>query len=109
MYHNLNYFSNDCKVVVIIFTHSNNCSSVITKGGAKRIILPCVGLASNPLSLNFKQIFQAVWLSSVSLIKIAFNKPLPRTNVQILEVAIYFFNSSRKSLPKRSAFSANFS
>ena len=50
----------------------------MTKGGAKRIILPCVGFANNPLSISFKQIFQAVSLSSESFITMAFNNPLPR-------------------------------
>ena len=63
---------------------SANCSLVITSGGAKRIILPCVGFANKPWSLRRKHIFQAVLLSSVSLIKIALSKPLPRTKFTIL-------------------------
>lgn len=35
-------------------------SSVITRGGAKRIILTCVGLANNPLDLSSKQSSQAL-------------------------------------------------
>ena len=34
------YFSNCSSVLVIIETQSNNCSLFITKGGAKRMILP---------------------------------------------------------------------
>ena len=34
----------------MIPTHSQICSSVITRGGAKRILSPCVGLARSPLS-----------------------------------------------------------
>ena len=43
-------------------------------------MFPCVGFANKPLSLSFIQISQAVELSSVSLIKTAFNKPFPLTD-----------------------------
>ncbi len=72
-------------------------------------MLPCVGLANKPLSRNFKQIFQAVSLSSVSLITIAFSKPLPRTNFTRLQVVINLLISLRNNSPKTCAFSANFS
>src|SRR5690554_424819 len=81
----MNYFSNSFNVSVIIRTQSSNCSSFITKGGAKRMMLPCVGFASKPLSRKRKQIFHAVSLSSLSLIKMALSNPFPRTKVQILE------------------------
>lgn len=80
------YFSNCFNVLIMIATQSSNCSSFITKGGAKRIILPWVGLANSPLSRNAIQMFQAVSLSSVSLITIAFNKPRPRTKTAMFEV-----------------------
>lgn len=35
------------------------CDSLITRGGAKRIISPCVGLASKPFSLSLMQTSQA--------------------------------------------------
>jgi len=63
----------------MIEIQSNNSSSFITNGGAKRMMFPCVGLANRPLSLNLKHISQAVVLSSVSLIKIAFKRPFPLT------------------------------
>src|SRR5690625_6524634 len=93
----------------MIFTQSSNCACVITNGGAKRIILPCVGFANNPLSRSFKQIFHAVSLSGLSFITIAFNKPLPRISFTIVLDAIYSFIASRNRLPKTSAFSAKFS
>ena len=88
---------------------SLNCSSFITKGGAKRIIFPWVGLASSPLSRSFKQMFQAVSLSSESFITIAFKSPLPRTSLQMLLFSIYLFSSLLKILPSLSEFSASFS
>ena len=92
-----------------MFTQSNNCSLVITKGGAKRMMLPWVGFASNPLSLKAKQIFHAVSLSSVSFITIAFSNPLPLTNFTMLLDAIYLFYSFRNKLPNSKAFLAKFS
>ena len=65
---------------MMIFTQSNSCDSVITNGGAKRMILPWVGLAKRPLSLSLSQIFHAVSLSSESFITMALSKPLPRTS-----------------------------
>ena len=94
------YFSNCFNVLLIIETQSNNCSLVITKGGAKRIMFPCVGLANKPLSRKAIQIFQAVSLSSVSLIKIAFNNPLPLTPLTIFEVSINLDNSVLNNSPK---------
>ena len=64
-------------------THSNNSSFVITKGGANRIIFPCVGLAKSPLSLSAIHISQAVELSSESLMTIAFKRPLPLIKLTI--------------------------
>src|SRR5690606_41948201 len=59
--------------------------------GAKRIIFPCVGLAKSPFSFKRTQIFQAVSLSSVSLITIAFSNPFPLTSVTIVLFLIYSF------------------
>ena len=56
---------------MIIEMHSSNCSFEIIKGGAKRIMFPCVGFASSPLSLNFRQISQVILSSLLSLITIA--------------------------------------
>ena len=49
----------------------------MTRGGAKRIILPCVGFAINPFSFIFKHMSQPVELSSESLITKAFKSPFP--------------------------------
>ncbi len=54
------------------------------------------GFASNPLSLNLKQMFQAVSLSSVSLITMAFNKPFPLTRVTVSVVSMYLLISDLK-------------
>jgi len=43
-----------------IDTHSSSCGSVNVRGGAKRIMLPCVGLASKPFSLRAMHTSQAV-------------------------------------------------
>ena len=72
-------YSNKAIVFFIISIHSFNCSSVITNGGAKRIIFVCVGLASKPFSANFKQISHAKSFVSSLLIINAFSNPLPRT------------------------------
>lgn len=40
--------------------HSSSCSSVITNGGANRIISSWVGFAKRPFSFNFKHISQAL-------------------------------------------------
>ena len=50
-------------------------SSVITKGGAKRMISPWVGLANKPLSLSARQTSQAV-LPSFGAIVMAHEWPL---------------------------------
>ena len=39
-------------VFSIMSQHSCSCSSVITNGGAKRMMSPCVGLASRPFSFR---------------------------------------------------------
>ena len=93
----------------IIPIHSFNSVSEITRGGAKRIIFPWVGFASKPLSFNFKHIFHAVLLSSLSLIKIAFNNPLPLTSLTILLREAYSFNFLRKIFPNLYAFFDKFS
>ena len=62
-------------VFSIISQHSCNCSSVITSGGAKRIMLPCVGLANKPLSFKDMHKSQAVELSGLSLITMAIEQP----------------------------------
>jgi hypothetical protein len=94
-------------VFVIIEIQSINCTSVITKGGAKRMILPCVGFANNPLSLSFIQISQAVELSSVSFIKIAFNNHLPLTDLTKSFVLQNSVNSCLNIFPNLSALIAN--
>ena len=53
--------------------------------------------------------FQAVSLSSVSLITIAFSNPLPLTSLTVLLVSICFCNSLLNKFPSWNAFSANFS
>ena len=58
-------------------THSIICSAVIIRGGAKRILSPWVGFASNPFFINSKQNVQDASLSACS-ITMAFNNPLPR-------------------------------
>jgi hypothetical protein len=58
--YNHNYLEKLSIVFSIIAQHANNCASVMTKGGAKRMILPCVGLASKPFSASCIQISQAV-------------------------------------------------
>lgn len=93
------YFSNFFSVCIIISTHSISCSLFITKGGANLIIFPCVGFAKRPLSLKAKQISHAVELSSVSFIKMAFNKPLPLIAFTILQVGIKLLSSSLNSTP----------
>ena len=74
-------------VVLIIKMHSKICSSVITSGGAKRIISPWVGLANNPLSLNLRQTSQASF-PFFGFKTIAFNNPFPLTKV-IISVSIF--------------------
>ena len=54
--------------------------SLIVKGGAKRIISPCVGLASTPFSANLTQTSQASYFSAMTM---AFKSPLPRTSFTI--------------------------
>jgi hypothetical protein len=76
----------------------------MTKGGAKRMIFPCVGFAKRPFSLNAIQIFHAVSLSSESLITIALSNPLPRTNVAVELVFIYSPITFRNNRPNFRAF-----
>lgn len=48
------------KIVFLMMSMlSSICASLITRGGAKRMMSPCVGLASKPLSLSFRQTSQA--------------------------------------------------
>ena len=89
---------------MIIETQSLNCASVITNGGAKRMMFPCVGFANKPFSAKRTQIFQAVSLSSVSLITTAFSNPFPLTKVVMFEVSINLPNYSRKIFPNFLAF-----
>src|SRR5690606_32390284 len=103
------YYSKSFSVFTMISTHSNNCVSFITNGGAKRMMLPCVGFASNPLSRSFKQMFQAVSLSGESLMTMAFKRPFPRTNFSMLLLTAYAFIFSRNNSPSLRAFSARFS
>ena len=96
-------------VFSIIFTQSKSCSSVMTKGGASLIIFPWVGLARSPFSFSCKQMFHAVELSGVSLIKIAFSSPLPLTLVISSVFSISFSISERNNFPSSSALSDSFS
>ena len=41
---------NDMMVFLMMSAHSSSCSSVSVRGGARRMMLPCVGLASSPFS-----------------------------------------------------------
>ena len=88
------------------------CSSLIVKGGANRIIFPCVGFASNPLSFMARQTSQALPKSAYpSLgwsITIAFRKPLPRTfSIQVLPSNEE--RSYRNCLPRERELSDSFS
>ena len=56
------YHSNVLTDDLIISIHSINCFGVITSGGANRMILVCVCLASSPFSAIFKQMSQARFL-----------------------------------------------
>jgi len=51
----------------MIAMQASSSASVMTSGGAKRMILPCVGFANNPLSLRATHKSHAVELSGVSL------------------------------------------
>ena len=82
--------------IMMIDTQSSSCSLFMTNGGAKRMMLPCVGFANSPFSFSAMQISHAVELSSVSLITIAFSNPFPRTNTAMSEPAIYSPIFSRK-------------
>lgn len=115
---------NESNVDLIIFMHSFSCSSLMTSGGASRILSPCVGLANNPFSFNRKHTSHASspankfqWVTTNILrlsfcfwfflllpnlrlsITIAFNNPLPRTIVTISFGN--FRNSDRNFSPKR--------
>ena len=57
---------------------SSSCSSVSVSGGARRMMLPCVGLARSPLSRNRMHTSQAVGARS-GRTTTALNRPLPRT------------------------------
>jgi len=100
------YQSNTFRLFSIISTQSINCSLFIIKGGAKRILSPCVGFASNPFSFNSRQSFHAASLS-VCFISMALNHPLPRISVMCDD--LIFCNSCLKIFPSASEFSAIFS
>ena len=68
------------------------------------MMLPWVGLANKPFAAKATQIFQAVSLSSVSLITMALSKPFPRTKLTILLPSMYSFIFLRNNFPKLRAF-----
>ena len=82
---------------------------MITNGGAKRIIFPCVGFASKPFSFKAMHKFHAVGLSSVSFTTIAFNNPFPRTLTTNSDSLIIRCISFRKIVPSFLAFCMRFS
>ena len=49
------FYAKPLSVDVMMSRHSYSWSSVMTRGGAKRILSPWVGLASSPLSRSFRQ------------------------------------------------------
>lgn len=53
------------------------------RGGAKRMMLPCVGFANRPSSASLMQTFQAMSGSVLLSITKAFKRPLPRTTLTI--------------------------
>ncbi len=68
----------DMMVFLMMSAHSSSCSSVSVRGGARRMMLPCVGLASSPFSFRRMQMSQAEGPWS-SLTTMALNSPFPRT------------------------------
>ena len=62
----------------MILLHSSICSSVMTSGGARRMMSPWVGLAIKPLSFSLIHTSQAVTPPS-GLMTMAFSSPLPLT------------------------------
>ena len=44
----------------MISKHSSSCGWLMTRGGAKRMMSPCVGLASRPLSLSLRHTSHAL-------------------------------------------------
>ncbi len=91
-------------VLVMMEMQSSSCASVITNGGANRMMLPCVGFARSPFSISLRQMFQAVLLSSESLITMAFNKPLPRTLKTMELLSIYDCIAFLNLIPSFRAF-----
>ena len=106
MEQNFSSYSNCLIVLIIISIALLNCFSVITSGGAKRIICWWVGFASKPFSFNPKHISHASF-PFLGLITMAFRSPLPRTSSIISD--FNFPSSSRKILPSVSAFLERFS
>src|SRR5690625_1341301 len=78
---------------------SRSWDSVITSGGEKRIIFPCVDLASRPFSIRATQRSQAVEESGLSSISTAFSNPFPPTSLIRVTDFLRFFISSRKMEP----------
>src|SRR5690606_16284501 len=70
--------SSDCR---IMDKASRNCSSSMIKGGEKRMIFPCVGLASSPWSIIRRHRSHAALDSESTLSSIALSRPLPRTSL----------------------------
>ena len=70
--------------------------SLIVKGGAKRMISPCVGLASTPFSANLTQTSQASYFSAMTM---AFKSPFPRTSftTSVSKVLNSFLKKKKKS------------
>lgn len=48
----------------IMSRHSSTSDSVMVRGGAKRMMFPCVGFASSPFSFIWTQTSQADWAES---------------------------------------------
>lgn len=74
-------FTISFNVSSIILAPSNNSCSVITNGGANRIMLTCVGFANSPRDLRTRHTSQAVLSDLLSSITIAFKRPRPRTKL----------------------------
>mmetsp|Transcript_15549 Transcript_15549/g.34342 ORF Transcript_15549/g.34342 Transcript_15549/m.34342 type:complete len:212 (-) Transcript_15549:740-1375(-) len=71
-------------------------ASVMTSGGAKRIMFPCVGFASSPRLASFKHIFPAKPSAERSFITTALSRPFPLTSSMMGE------SKARTSLRNRS-------
>ena len=59
-YHSWKVTQSELMVLLMMSVASNNCSSEMMRGGAKRMMWSCVGFASNPLSLSFRHTLHAL-------------------------------------------------